>query len=64
MNYKNIMERLDKCNLEENEEYIKVSEDNETLLFSDKIIKINKYSFSQKRIMAITNQKLYNFKYK
>lgn len=36
----------------------------ETLLFSDKIIKINRYNMSQDRQIVITNKALYNFKKK
>ena len=34
----------------------------EELLFSDKVIKINRYSLSQERNIIITNKAIYNLK--
>jgi hypothetical protein len=36
----------------------------EELLFSDKVIKINRYSLSQERNIIITNKAIYNLKKK
>jgi hypothetical protein len=36
----------------------------EILLFSDKIIKINRYNMSQERNIVITNKGIYNLKKK
>jgi len=34
----------------------------EVLLYSDKIKKINMYDWVQERVMAVTNEKIYNIK--
>ena len=36
----------------------------ETLLFSDRVVKVNKYYFSQERNIIITNAAFYNLNYK
>ena len=36
----------------------------EELLFTDKLIKINRYNYSQKRNILITNKAIYNLKKK
>ena len=47
-----------------NEPDIKKSVNNETILFTDKIIKINRYGMSQERNIIITNWGIYNLKKK
>lgn len=55
-----------------NHDYLEMSNDkdirkeikNEVLVYSDKIIKINRYNMSQDRQIVITNKALYNFKKK
>ena len=37
---------------------------NEVLLFTDKLIKINRYNYSQERKILITNKAIYNLKKK
>ena len=37
---------------------------NEVLLFTDKLIKINRYNYSQERNILITNKAIYNLKKK
>ena len=37
---------------------------NEVLLFTDKLIKINRYNYSQERNILITNKDIYNLKKK
>jgi hypothetical protein len=41
-----------------------IGEDNEKLLLSDKIIKINRYGLSQERNILVTNKSIYNLKKK
>ena len=43
---------------------IKKSVNNETILFTDKIIKINRYGMSQERNIIITSWGIYNLKKK
>jgi type IV secretory pathway VirB6-like protein len=47
-----------------NEPDIKKAVKNETILFTDKIIKINRYGVSQERNIIITNWGIYNLKKK
>ena len=47
-----------------NEADIKKAVKNETILFTDKIIKINRYGMSQERNILITNWGIYNLKKK
>ena len=47
-----------------NEADIKKAVKNETILLTDKIIKINRYGMSQERNIIITNWGIYNFKKK
>ena len=47
-----------------NEADIKKAVKNETILFTDKIIKINRYGMSQERNIIITNWGIYNLKKK
>lgn len=55
---------------EENRDYLNLRREkdlssiigNELLLFSDKVIKINRYSLSQERNIIITNKAIYNLK--
>ena len=55
---------LDYLDIEHNPEVQKVIGDDEPVFFSEKINKINQYSFSQKRVIVITSAKLYNFREK
>ena len=47
-----------------NDKDIKAIIKNEVLLFSDKIIKVNHYGFSQERNILITDKSIYNLKKK
>ncbi len=55
---------------EENRDYLNLRSEkdlssiigNELLLFSDKVIKINRYSLSQERNIIVTNKAIYNLK--
>lgn len=55
---------------EENRDYINLKNEkdlssiigDEELLFSDKVIKINRYSLSQERNIIVTNKAIYNLK--
>ena len=55
---------------EENRDYLNIKNEkdlssiigDEELLFSDKVIKINRYSLSQERNIIITNKAIYNLK--
>ena len=47
-----------------NEKGLKSIIGDEELLFSDKLVKINGYGFSQERNMIITNKAIYNLKKK
>ena len=47
-----------------NEKTIKSIIGDEELLFSDKLIKINRYGLSQERNILITNKAIYNLKKK
>ena len=47
-----------------NDKDIKKIIKNEVLLFSDKIIKVNHYGFSQERNILITDKSIYNLKKK
>ena len=57
---------------EENRDYLNIKNEkdlssiigDEELLFSDKVIKINRYSLSQERNIIITNKAIYNLKKK
>jgi hypothetical protein len=57
---------------EENRDYLNFKNEkdlrsiigDEQLLFSDKVIKINRYSLSQERNIIITNKAIYNLKKK
>ena len=51
----------DNLHLLENPEIQKLLGD-EKLLFSDKIIKINRYGFNQERSIIITDKSIYNLK--
>ena len=53
----------DNLHLLDNPEIKKLLGD-EKLLFSDKIIKINRYGFNQERSIVITDQNIYNLKKK
>lgn len=56
--------------METNMDYLKFAESGdlesiistEKLLFSDKIIKINRYGLNQERVILITNSAIYNLK--
>ena len=59
-NSKNSQDYLNFSSLKEIQKIIK----NETILFSDKLIKINRYGWSQERNILITEYGIYNLKKK
>lgn len=42
----------------------KIINSDEPIIYSERVHKINQYSFSQKRIIVITSVRLYNFREK
>lgn len=55
---------MDYLNIQDDSEVIKVIGDDDPIFYSERIYKINQYSFSQKRVIIITTSRLYNFREK
>jgi serum/glucocorticoid-regulated kinase 2 len=53
---------LDYLNIQEDPEVLKIIGDDEPIFYSNRLYKINQYSFSQKRVIVITSARVYNFK--
>jgi len=59
----NYIARKDHLNFK-NDKFIKDIIGNEELLFSDKIVKINKFGVAQERNILVTTRSIYNLKRK
>jgi len=55
---------LDHLNFREDKEIKNILRDDNKILLSDKIIKINRYGLSQDRNIIVTQQNIYNLKKK
>ena len=55
-------EYLDYLNIQSDADVLKIIGSDEPIIYSERVSKINQYSFSQKRILIITTLKLYNFR--
>lgn len=53
---------LDYLNIQEDSDVLKIVGSDEPILFSERVNKINQYSFSQRRVILITMLRLYNFR--
>lgn len=59
-----MQESLDYLGIQSDSDVMKIIGSDEPIIYSERVNKINQYSFSQKRILVITSARLYNFKEK